>query len=411
MELPIDFSFNKPDDSRNNFMLHGPMAKEGYDWWWHSFTARHEKTGEERPFFIEFFTINPELGGDEPVLGQLPENIKEGKKPSYLMVKVGTWGPDAVQLHRFYGWNDVTIKEELPILISAGECFMSETRTLGQVEVKPEDAQAHPEYMCDAGKMMWDLKIDKKISFNVGYGASWAMREIDAFEMFWHVQGMKTAYEGKVVFNGETYIVSPENCYGYADKNWGKDFTSPWVWIASNNMKSRISGEQLNDSAIVVGGGRPKVGPVAMENKLLSAVWYEGTPFEFNFSKFWTMTRTRFKCKEGKKRILWHVVQETPVTKMALKVVCDKADMLLLNYEAPDGSRRHKRLWNGGNGKGQLKLYRKNISLKNKWKWELVDDIEFYNAGCEYGEFEDKDIDKEKTKKRSKKDKNNEQPV
>ena len=51
------------------------------------------------------------------------------------MVKAGSWGKDKAQLHRFFAWNDVTIKEEIPILISAGECFLSESRTLGQVEV------------------------------------------------------------------------------------------------------------------------------------------------------------------------------------------------------------------------------------------------------------------------------------
>ena len=39
--------FNKSDITRNECMLVGGQAKCGYDWWWHSFTGRHEKTGEE----------------------------------------------------------------------------------------------------------------------------------------------------------------------------------------------------------------------------------------------------------------------------------------------------------------------------------------------------------------------------
>lgn len=39
--------FNVHDIKRNAFMLNGPLAHRGYDWWWHSFTARNEKTGEE----------------------------------------------------------------------------------------------------------------------------------------------------------------------------------------------------------------------------------------------------------------------------------------------------------------------------------------------------------------------------
>lgn len=36
-------------------MLTKGLAKYGYDWWWHSFTARNAETGKEQSFFIEFF--------------------------------------------------------------------------------------------------------------------------------------------------------------------------------------------------------------------------------------------------------------------------------------------------------------------------------------------------------------------
>ena len=383
MDIP-DFSFNRSDISRDAFMLHGALAGEGYDWWWHSFTAHHSVTGEAKAFFIEFFAINPALGKDMPVFGQLPENKS---RPSYLMVKAGAWGEDAAQLHRFFAWDDVTIRDELPIHISAGDCFLSEDRTLGEVKVTEDEAAEHPEYLSDAGQMVWDLKIDKQIAFNVGYGASKALREAEAFEMFWHAEGMKTAYEGTVVWNGERYDVSPDTCYGYADKNWGKDFTSPWVWLSSNNLTSRITGKHLSNTVFDIGGGRPKVGPIALERKLLSAVWYEGEPFEFNFSKFWTLTRTRFDCRQGKNKLVWRVVQETPMHKMAVRITCDKKDMLKIRYEAPDGSFRHKELYNGGNGIGRMKLYRRKVSVKNRFALELVDDMDIANIGCEYGEF------------------------
>ena len=59
---------NISDLNRNIFMLKGVLAECGYDWWWHSFTGRHSITGEEKAFFIEFFTCNPALGGEEPIL-------------------------------------------------------------------------------------------------------------------------------------------------------------------------------------------------------------------------------------------------------------------------------------------------------------------------------------------------------
>lgn len=43
---------NKSDLKRNYFMLKGPLAKKGYDWWWHSLTAYNKKTGEPRPFLL-----------------------------------------------------------------------------------------------------------------------------------------------------------------------------------------------------------------------------------------------------------------------------------------------------------------------------------------------------------------------
>lgn len=63
--------FNRSDIRRDAPQLTGGLqALKGYDWWWHSFTGRHERTGEEKAFFIEFFICNPLLGGPEPVFGQ-----------------------------------------------------------------------------------------------------------------------------------------------------------------------------------------------------------------------------------------------------------------------------------------------------------------------------------------------------
>ena len=368
--------FNKHGILRNACQLYGNQAKCGYDWWWHSFTARNEKTGEEKPFFIEYFLCNPKNGGDVPVFGQLEENKKNGVKPSYLMVKAGSWGEDAAQLHRFFGWNNIEVSFGAPFLVKADDCFCTETEMRGHIMI--ENAGEHPEWMCQNGEMSWNLKIDKKVAFNVGYGAGKLFRKTQLFEMFWHAEGMKTAYSGEVVWNGEKYIVMPENCYGYADKNWGKDFTSPWVWLSSNNLTSKLTGKKLNDSVFDIGGGCPKVGPIALKRKLLSAYWYEGKCYEFNFSKFWTFTRTNFDCSETDTQIIWHVEQKTWRNRMVTDITCEKKDMLLVNYEAPNGKKLHNRLWNGGNGKGIVKLYRGK---------KLIDEVICENVGCEYGEY------------------------
>ncbi|SFD08518.1 Tocopherol cyclase [Butyrivibrio sp. YAB3001] len=373
---------NISDKQRNHFMLRGPLSKRGYDWWWHSFTAEDAETGEEKPFFIEYFTCNPNLAEDEPVFGQHPHRKKDGKKPSYLMVKAGWWGEDATQLHRFYAWKDVTLPYDTNLNLTAPECSLTESHMTGTVTVSKEDAAAHPEYMSDSGSMSWDLDIDKKVAFNVGYGASKFFQRLNAFEMFWHAEGMKTEYSGTIICNGRKFVVRPETSYGYADKNWGGDFTSPWVWLSSNNLTSLLTGKKLKNSVFDIGGGRPKVLGVALNRKLLSDFWYEGKSYEFNFSKFWTFCRTKFECSETDTAVLWHVRQETTSAIMDTKITCQKKDMLFVNYEAPNGKKLHNRLFNGGNGIGVIELY-----SKKGGKTELIDRVEAKNIGCEFGEY------------------------
>ena len=364
-------------------MLHGPLAHRGYDWWWHSFTAQDAETGEDKPFFIEFFICNPALAEDEPTLGQLPENREKGKRPSYLMVKAGCWGEGHCQLHRFFSLKKTRIHGDAPYEVEAGDCFCSETALRGSIAIAPEEAETHPEWMCGAGSMEWDLTLEKKIAFNVGYGASKPLRDAEAFAMYWHAEGMKSEYSGRIRCNGREYVVTPEKSYGYADKNWGRDFTSPWVWLSSNCLTSKLTGKRLENSAFDIGGGRPKIYFVPLDRRLLGAFYYEGKEYDFNFSHVLLNVKTEFSFEEGEDTVVWHVRQENRHAAMETEVFCKKKDMLLVNYEAPDGTKKHNRLFNGGNGFGTVKLYDR---IEGELK--LVDEIEATHIGCEYGEYD-----------------------
>ncbi len=376
--------FNHHDINRDACMLRGPLRSHGYDWWWHSFTAQDAETGEDKPFFVEFFLCNPALAEDRPVLGQLPENRAAGKRPSYLMVKAGAWGGDHCQLHRFFAWKDVDLHADAPYRVAAGDCLASETELKGSIDIDPAQAAAHPEWMCDGGSLKWELTIDKRIAFNVGYGASRPLRGAEAFAMYWHAEGMKSAYSGRVEYNGRKYIVTPEKSHGYADKNWGRDFTSPWVWLASSCLRSKKTGRVLQNSAFDIGGGRPKVYFVPLDRRLLGVFYYEGKEYDFNFSKLHLRVKTDFSFEERDDAVVWRVRQENIHAAMETEVFCRKRDMLLVNYEAPDGTKRHNRLFNGGNGWGTVKLY-------DRVDGELVlaDEIEATHVGCEYGEYDE----------------------
>ena len=151
------------------------------------------------------------------------------------------------------------------------------------------------------------------------------------------------------------------------------------MWLSSNNLTSEISGKRLNDSVFDIGGGRPKVGHIALPRKLLSAFWYEGTPYEFNFSKAWTAVHTEFNCRETDTQVIWHVEQRSLSGRMVTDITCEKKDLLLVNYESPDGAKRHNRLWNGGNGRGTVQLF--------DLKGNLIDRVHAESVGCEYGEY------------------------
>ena len=370
---------NKSDYTRDYYMLKGPLSKKGYDWWWHSFTAYNKNTGEAKPFFIEYFVCNPALAEDTPTLGQDPENIKKGKRPSYFMMKVGTWGENPRQIHNFYSMKDFNCPDD-KLDIQVGPCTLTETHMSGECKLTEEEVNNHPEYMCDAGEMSWDLDIDKQITFNVGYGANKLFRKLNSFEMFWHAEGIKTLYKGTIFLDGEEYEVIPAKSYGYADKNWGGDFTSPWLWISSCNLTSLITGEKLNNSAFEAGGGKPKAFGITIPRKLLIGFYYEGKMYEYNFARFWNNVKIDFSFEEGEEEHKWVVNCSNWSTRLELVLYCKRKDMLLINYEAPTGKKLHNRLWNGGNGYGEIKLYKKDGSL--------IDHVKIENAGCEYGEYD-----------------------
>ena len=46
---------------KDKYMLRGVLKKNGYDWWWHSFTGYNKNNGEPKSFFIEYFIVNPAM--------------------------------------------------------------------------------------------------------------------------------------------------------------------------------------------------------------------------------------------------------------------------------------------------------------------------------------------------------------
>lgn len=367
---------------RNGYMLQGKLAKQGYDWWWHNFVGVSKRSGLPRPFFVEYFVTNPALGGKVPVLGQLADNQRQGIYPSYAMLKVGTWSENgAVQIHNFYGIEDFAASVD-HMDLRVGSYVATETYLQGTVQLSEQEVAEHPEYMSDAGVMSWDLKAEKVLSYNLGWGTSKLLRSLNAFQMYWHIQGMKTQYQGTVVFNGEEFEVSPETSYGYQDKNWGQTFSNPWVWLSCNNFTSSSTGNRLERTSLVVGGAQAIFFGISLPRRLVIAFYYEGQLYEFSFTSFWLLPHQQFNFPETDNEMQWQIVASTLLAKIEISFSCSKNTMQFINYEEPDGKRRHRRVWNGGDASGIVKLYR-----RAGFGFKIIDTFAGSLGGCEYGEY------------------------
>lgn len=372
---------NRSDLNRNAYMLRGSMARRGYMRWWHSFIGICPDTGEARTFFIEYFVINPGLGGDQPILGQHPYYKKRGMKPSYVMIKAGTF-PDASgdgdkQLHAFYPISSMKVATD-PLYVQIDDCIYSENHIVGFVNVTQEEAR-HRSYMSDAGYMEWDLEVHKAVSCHTGAIANPFFSAINALESFWHGEGIRTFFRGKITLDGVTYDVEPDTCYGYADKHWGRNFNKPLLQFASSHLISARTGKELKHSALAIDGCYPKFLCFPLRRRLMIQLTYTGEDFEYNFSKLGTFSRCKWKVKETNKRFIWHVMAQNKTSVVKISGSCMKDRMMPLMYESPDGVLSKNPLWAGGAGIGKIEIYR-----RFKGGAQLIDTLTVEDAFCEY---------------------------
>jgi tocopherol cyclase len=361
----VGLNFNKHDTDRDSFMLRGALAKQGFDVWRHCFHGVSETTGKERCFILDFGGINPQLREDDPVFA------KDGTRPSYFAIMAAVCGEEGSVLTRYFPWDRVSTGTEMDVLVSAEDCFLSETRTMGRIEVSAEQVTEDPEEYPEAGKLIWDLKIKKNIALNLGYSTSGPLRDTEIMDAFWHTEGLVSEYDGMIEWNGERYTVKPETSYGYADKVWGKNAGPRWEYISCSDLTSKKNGK-LNNSAFSFGvGTQIKVGPIDTQEALAGGIYLDGETYEYNFSKMWMLTRSQTAEKRNGKKCVFMIAEETPLSRMKLKVVCERSQMRELNLSSTAGNRR--RMLVGGDGKAELVIERKKVSLKNKWEWETID--------------------------------------
>lgn len=371
---------NLSDLTRNSDSLQGSLSKRGYMRWWHSFSGVQSETGETRTFFVEIFIVNPALGQNRPVLGQHPYFKKRGMKPSYVMVKAGAF-PDAqgnggVQLNAFYPisalqatGSPLVMRLEHP---EAGRCLYSEDRLTGYVDVSPKEAR-HRSRMTDTGYMEWDLKVQKAVSCHTGRLAGNFFQLLNLLDSFWHGEGVKSFFQGRVMLDGVSYDVTPEQSYGYADKHWGHCFNRVWLQFSCGKMFSQRTGGELRHSVLAVNSYCPKFFLFPLRPQLMLQLTYRGEDLEF--------TRCKWETKETGKRFIWHILAQKKDIVVKISGSSTKKEMLNLQYEDPDGRKTKQPLLAGCGGVGTLQLYRRVHRQR-----ELLDTLKLDGALCIYRE-------------------------
>lgn len=321
----------------------------------HFFNGTDLETGESRAFFIDFYFCNRSIGSEKPVMGQRRPN----PAPSYMMVNAGSWGRDGAQLHKFYGWKRIDLKDENSFEVSAGECFLSDDATRGSVRITPDDASGCREAMTQAGTMSWSLVFEKRSSFRV------LLRHPS---LLWNASGLRTTFKGDVVWNGRRYTVKPSSSFGFVDSWSGPGFAAPWMFLTSSRLKNRKNGRAMKRSAVASGiclgrGGKPL--PVSVVD--------DGNR-KYRFSAAFPFCRSTWSVEETKHMAVWHLRQKTLLRSLEVELVCRRSDMVTLRYEKPCGG-APACIVSGGNGSGRVVLRRAG---------RTVLDAGMENVRCEY---------------------------
>ena len=385
-------SASKKAAAAMKYQLTGANKKSGVNLWRFVFSAVERVSSQERVFFIELAFLNPWLTPSEPVLGFKPrvnistedlQNVLAGTSsaqkiqsenivtPSYATVRAGVLGPGAHQVCEYYATKDIVVSSR-SFDVQIGNCHFDDTKLSGSVSCSPNEINDHPEYLCESGTISWNLRYDMAIGFDNGYKGS---------ETTWQVPGTKTIFTGNVYIDGKEYEVIPKKSYGYIDRNWGKKFQDEWFHISTSNVASLINGKVYQNSAITLQGvydGR--VSAMLNIEKKLSIYTADSSKRKYqSVSSCSQMPET-----EDGEKLHWSVSISDKSHVLDVDVFCLAKLMYVRTWELPEGERKQIKILTGGNGTGEIRLYKRHGK-----SLELIENCRISGVLCEFGQPED----------------------
>ncbi|MGP1602977.1 MAG: hypothetical protein ACTTGZ_00930 [Treponema sp.] len=375
----------------NRRRLSGSLRKNGYNLWRFVFNGTENITGLEKKFFIELAYINPMLSPAEAVLGfksrrkiseEDLQNVLAGTSsahsiqsesiavPSYVVVRAGIFGDGAKQLCGYFPYNDV--RESLRFFdVEAGSCRFSEQKLSGQIEYSALTLREHPEFLCNPGFIKWNLQYEIRFGLPVGFNSR---------ESAWYATGARTVFAGTITVDGKEYNVVPKKSLGYIDRSLGKTLPEDWLHISSSNLTSLITGKTLQESCCIVQGiYKDRISLLLdFENKVLK---FTADSSKRLYSSMWECTQMPADA-DGEK-LHWSVSFTNKKYVIDIDVYCSLSLLFLRSLELPEGERKVLKLLCGGNGTGEIRLYK-----KIKKNIELIEHAHIANALCEFGKHE-----------------------
>lgn len=355
------------------------------------------RTGAERMFFVELEVINPTLSPDKVVLGYKfnakisAEDLQgalagtpsardigreDAPEPSYVAVRAGTFGAGAKQIVCYEAPRAlVTNKGEIGTVLG---CTFTYDTIKGSLSLTKEDISEHPEYMCDAGSIVWDIKYLCQMSFRGLYSK---------VSNRWQPVGAKATFSGSVMMDGQEYEVSGARSYGYIDYSEVKkgSLPVPFFHISSSRLTSHITGRTMTDSCFVVHGLYG-----AMHDNVAIAVKLGERTILVPAMKRGVHTIqecVEAPADEGGKRLHWSMSVEIkrPFASgkyvVDVDIMCHTKLLSVRNIERSMGGRRVIRLLAGADGVGTVRLFqyvKKNLVL--------IDEAHVASALCEFGQ-------------------------
>lgn len=375
-------------------MLNCFRKKNGLNTWRFVFTGVENASGQERKFFIEMSMLNPYLSPAEPVLGFKPraklnpedlQNVLAGtasaKKleseiievPSFASVSAGILGAGAKAVRSYTSVKNVKLSSRV-LEVALENCFFSDDKLMGNIERSPSDTQEHPEYLCDSGRISWDLQYEIRCDSTSGYKSK---------NFTWYPVGLRAVFAGTITVDGKVYNVIPKRSFGYVDCFFGKDYPFPWIHLSSSNFTSVISGKTLQNSSFSLQG---------LFNDSFSLVFeLEGSEIAFESHKGKRSYECHWELNEindnESQRLHWilsvhnrHYVIDVDVYSMA-------SQMFVRSLELAEGGRNTLKILTDGEGVGEIRFYkriRRNL--------ELIECAKLAGTFCEFGQKEEADL-------------------